>query len=269
MKVLVRFSRGRLKYTGQLARSTFAAWADSPGGRLMLDRQASRERWALFGRARAAQRRVWRRVVQIARAESARASIQRELDAFLPLLQTLAYAPDLPRVSVELRRLVVVPRLLLNGEMYRRLDRDLEAHFGSVFDIDSSGLRDWFLLAVIRSAESAVAGSGLSPWRPLQAGDDWIAVGVDERFAWRGRFARDGWPGHYYLLELRRVSITRAVRTAARDGILHLEEALPSLSGLRRNEILRTASETLQTHAHVRQMPDSRSGHLRQAFVAR
>jgi hypothetical protein len=200
---------------------------------------------------RAARRRVWRQVVKAARARAVASNIQRELDTFLPRLQTLAYAPDLPRVGVELRRLVVVPRLLLNGETYRRLDRELEAHFGFALDSDGTSLRDWFLLTVIGSVESALATARPSPWRPLPAGDDWIAVGMNEQFQWRGPFARDAWPGHYYVLELRRVPITRAVRTAARSGISNLEDALPSLSGLRRNEILRAASETLHTYAQA------------------
>jgi len=245
MKSPVRLARGRLKYTGRIDRASFTTWADSFEGRRILERLAARERLALFGKLRAARRRLWRQLARAVRAEVVAAPVQRELDAYLQRLERLVYAPDLPCITVELRRLVVVPRLLLNAEMYRHLDRALEVD--PVFRADGVGaqLRDWFLLTVIGSLEAAVANARPSPWRAIPAGADWITVGVNERFEWRVPFGGHSWPGHYYLLELRRISITRATRNAARDVIKDLEDGLPSLSGVHRDAILRSAGETL------------------------
>jgi hypothetical protein len=244
MKSPVRFARGRLKYTGKIDRATFATWADSFDGRRILERLAAHERLALFGKVRAARRRLWRQLVRAVRAEAVAVTVQRELDAYLPRLETLVYAPDLPCITVELRRLVVVPRLLLNAAMYRELDRGL---VDPVFRGEGAGplLRDWFVLTVIASLEAAVAGARPSPSRALPASADWIMVGVNDRFEWRVPFGGHAWPGHYHVLELRRISITRATRKAARDAIQDLEDGLPSLSGLHRDAILRSAGEAL------------------------
>lgn len=246
MRAPVRLSRGRPRYTGQVARRAFTAWADSPEGRRVLDRVASGIRFAPFGKVRAARGRVWRQLAEAARAETVAANVQRELDAYLPRIERLAYAPDLPRLNVELRRMIAVPRLLLNAETYRRLDLALQGQPVFAGTVEGRPLRDWFLLTLISSLEAAVIGARPSPWRPLPSGGDWITVGVNEQFEWRIPFECAAWPGHYYVLELRRIPITRAVRKAARDAIAGMEESLASLSGLQRTTMLRTAAETLE-----------------------
>jgi len=49
------------------------------------------------------------------------------------------------------------------------------------------------------------------------------------------------------VLELARWPITRAVRKAVGEAILQFEDSLPSLSRVRRNEILNRAWLSLQT----------------------
>ena len=246
MKASVRFSRGRLEYTGRIARSVFTSWADSLEGQRLLERIASRIRFAPFGKRHASRRRVWRQLVEAARTEIVAVNVQRELDAYPLRLEQLVYAPDLPRVGVELRRLVVVPRLLLNGAMYSRLDRSLQVL--PVFAVAENGrpLRDWFTLTLMSALESAMAAARPSPWHPVPAGEGWITVGINERFQWQPPLDGLAWTGHYYVLELRRIAITRAVRKATRDAIAGLEESLASLSGLHRAEILRRTAQALE-----------------------
>src|SRR5262245_14494863 len=105
MKTPVQNSRGRLIYTGHIARSAFNAWAQSIDGLQLLDKVGSELRWALFGRIGAARRRVWRETQQAIRGERLAGALQREVDAVLGRLDTIAHAHDLPRVSVDLRRL--------------------------------------------------------------------------------------------------------------------------------------------------------------------
>lgn len=245
MKGPVRYSGGRLKYTGRVPRERFATWAESDRGRTVLEQVASRTPFTLFGRMRAARRQVWRQLIEAARSEAAVAAVQREVEAHLTHLETLVYAHELPRVAIDLHRLIVVPRLLLNAETYRRLDAALEAQ--SVFAaVDGSeSLRGWFLLTLVEALEAAVVDARPSPWRPLPAGEGWITVGVNQPFEWRIPFEGPAWPGHYYVLELTRAPLKRAFRKAAGEAVAHLEASLPSLSRVQRNEILRQAESSL------------------------
>jgi len=246
MKTPVRFSRGQVRYTGRIARATFDTWAESSDGRSVLERIASRMGFAPFGRMRAARRRVWRQLVQAARAKAVVVDVQREVDWYLRRLDTIAYAHDLPLSGVHLRRLVVVPRMLVDAEAYGRIDTALCAQPAFAAVEGGKSLRSWFVLTLVRSLEAAVAGAGPSPRRPLPAGDGWIVVGVNEQFEWRVPIEGPGWPGHYYVLELRRIPITRAVRNATSEAVAGLEASLPSLSRVHRIEILRKAAVSLE-----------------------
>jgi hypothetical protein len=242
----VRYSRGRVRYTGRIARAAFVAWSDSSDGRSMLDPITSRMRFAPFGKARAARRRVWRELIQAARSDTVVGALQREIDAYLARLDTLAHARDLPCVGIDLRRLVAVPRLFANAAIDRRMDVWLDTHpvFATVNGRKS--LRDWFILAIIDAIEASITQARSSPKQPLAAGGDWILVGVNDRFEWRIPFSGPAWPGHYYLLELTQMPMTRAVRKAAGKAIASIEASLPSLPRPRRDEILRQAGLSLE-----------------------
>lgn len=270
MKTPVRFSGGRAGYTGRIAPATFATWAESPDGRRVLERVASRMRFALFGRMRAARRRVWRQLVHAARSSAVVAEVQREVGGYLERLDALVYSPDLPRAAVHLRRLVVVPRVFVNAEAYRRIDAALHAQPAVAAVEGGASLRAWFVLTIIGDLEAAIAYARPSLRRPLPAGADWIVVGVNEQFEWRIPIDGPGWPGHYYVLELRRVPITREVRKATDEAIAELEASLPSLSRMHRNEILRKAADSSvpdrRRHEQLespdlRSLPARRSGH--------
>ena len=245
MKAPVHYSRGRLIYTGRLAKARFAAWADSPDGSAALKDAASGIRLALFGKVRAARRRMWRQLVVAARSPVLAAPVQRELNAYLRCLETLVYAHDLPTIHVDLRRLIVVPRIFVNADAYRRLDAAVEGHpfFRTA---GSASLRDWFVLAVIDSIDAAIKRAHPSPSRPLPGGREWVAVGLNEEFVWRVPFGGPSWTGHYYVLELTRSPVTRAVRKTTRDAIARMETSLPSLSRLHRDSILRQVGLSLE-----------------------
>ena len=244
MRAPVRLSRGRLQYTGHIAREAYAAWAESAGGVRALERHASRIRFALFGRMRAARRRVWRQLRQATQSKPVADALQRDIDEFFQLA-TLACA-DFPRGVVDLRRLVVVPRLFVNRSAYDRIQATLESQ--PVFaQIDGGeSLRTWFALTVISAVEAAVARAAPSPRHPLAAGDGWIVVGVNERFDWHRLVQGPSWPGHYHVLELRATSpITRGVRRAASDAVAALETALLRMSPKHRSNALTQATMSL------------------------
>ncbi len=245
MKGPVRYSGGRVLYTGRINRSAFAAWCDSPKGQLVLGQIVGRMRFRLFGTMRA-RRQVRRELTGAARSEAVVVALQRELDVYLARLNTFVLARDLPRVSVDLYRLVVIPRLFANGAIYRRIAATLDRHAAFASQHGRQSLRDWFILTVIEAVETAVMQARPSPKRSLSAGDGWIIVGVNDQFEWRVAFDGPAWPGHYYVLELERLPITRAFRKAAAEAITRLETSLPSLSRLQRNEILREAAQSME-----------------------
>jgi hypothetical protein len=245
----VRISRGCVQYTGTLAALPFRSWTDSADGRQVVAHAALRRAFAPFGRARAARRSLWRDLVSAASDPATSAAIQWAMDGCLPHLGTLAYARDLPRLTIELRRLVTVPRLFLNGDLYRRLDAGLREQPAYAAIEGGDSLRSWFLLQLVEAVEAAIVQAQPSANRPLQAGRTWIVVGVDDSFDWGIALEGPVWRGHYYMLEVRPVPLTRAVRKQTRAAITSLEGSVRSLSAARRSEILRTARLSLDERA--------------------
>ena len=231
-------------FTGRLSRRSFEAWASSDGWPVV-ERVASELGFALLGRRRAARRRLWRELTSAASAASIVRDVQRELDGYLQRLDPIVYAHGLPRVSVELRRLIVVPRSFPNAEAFRNLYATLSGH--PPFDaLKGDPVRDWLVMTIVSGIDTAVAESRPSSRRALAAGSHWMLIGVNEQFEWGVPLDGPGWPGPYYLLELTSEPLTRSVREAAEPGVAWLEESLPSLTRVRRNEILRSASISIE-----------------------
>jgi hypothetical protein len=245
MKRPVRLSGGRIRYTGRIAREMFAAWAESPQGEAVVEQAAAAQRFSLLGRRRAARRGLWRRLATAASAEPVAAAVQRELDRFLAPLDTLAHANGLPCERLELYRLVVVPRLFVNAEGCRRLDRALASQTQFAAVGGGVALRDWFILTLVDAIDTTLADARPSVRHPLAAGDGWIVVAVNTDFEWRVPFSGPAWRGHYYVLDRSPASMTRAFRKAATERIAHLEEWLPSRTRFQRDDILRQAGSSL------------------------
>jgi hypothetical protein len=241
MNAWVRYRRGGACYTGRIARAPFAAWLAMPEGQTTLDEAASRLRFKVFARARAA-RRLWRHLSAAARDPVLVAAIQSEVDGYLGRMQEFAYAEGLPRASVDLHRLVLVPRVLVNGAAYVAIARRLRSvHAFASFE-GGDAVRDFFVVTLIHHLDAAIAGVTPTPKRPLAIGKEWISVGLEGAFVWRlPALNEPPWDGHHYVLELTREPITRAVRKAVVAAVGRIEASLPSLSRSERNEILRRA----------------------------
>jgi hypothetical protein len=241
MNTWVRYRGGRAWYTGRIARAPFAAWLATPEGRATVDEAASHARFAFLARGRAA-RGFWRRLAAAARDPDVIVTIQSEMDAYLGRLQEFAYAEGLPRVSVDLHRIVVVPRVLINGAAYGAIARRLRSvpAFASLDGGDA--LRNFFVVTLVDHLDAVIAGATPSPKHPLAIGKEWISVGLDGAFVWRLPLQKEPpWDGHHYVLELTRDPITRAVRKSVVAAVERIEASLPSLSRLERHEILRRA----------------------------
>ena len=241
MNAWVRYRRGRAWYTGRITRAPFVAWLATPDGRATVDEAASQARFAFLARGRAA-RRIWRGLAAAARDPDVVVTIQREMDAYLGRLQEFAYAEGLPRLSVDLHRIVVVPRVLINGAAYGAIARRLRSAPAFASLDGGHALRDFFIVTLVHDLDGAIAGATPSPKCPLTAGKEWISVGLDAAFVWRLPLLNEPpWDGHHYVLEVTRDPITRAVRKAVVAAVARIEAALPSLSRSQRIEILRRA----------------------------
>jgi len=246
MKATLQNSRGRTTYNGRLDSGSFKAWARSPAGVCVLEDVASAIRFPLLGRMRGARRRVWRQLASAARSLSVAEAVQSETNEYIARLDPIVFAHDLPRVSVDLRRLVVVPRLFANAESYRALYTALRDDPAFATLQGGEALREWFVLTMVSSMERAAASARASTRSPLHVSSDWMVVAVNEQFDWRVPFEGSPWPGHYYVLEVTSSPMTRAVRHAVDGEIANLERSLPSLSRVRRSEILRQAALSLE-----------------------
>jgi hypothetical protein len=246
MKRTVQYSRGRVRYTGRVDRAAFASWCQSFDGQSVLKPIISAMGFSLFGKQRAAQRRVWMELKATAQSETVVAAMQQQVDSYFSRLSTLVYARDLPVRGVNLRRLVAVPRLFANTVTDRQVDAALKVMPALATANGRSSLRHWFDIMLIDGIERAAHSARPTPKRPLPAGRDWIIVGVNDTFEWRIPLQGPAWPGHYYLLELTHKPITRAVRKAAGNAIAEMEATLASLSRVDRNEILRQAGLSLE-----------------------
>src|SRR5439155_6982087 len=110
MAAWIRLRGERLTYVGRISRGPFDAWTATPEGSAAIAAAAAHVRFSLLGKHRAARSRLWRELANAATDESVATAIQDEADRYLARLNQLAYAEGLPRVAVNLYRLVVVPR---------------------------------------------------------------------------------------------------------------------------------------------------------------
>jgi hypothetical protein len=172
MSTWVSVSREGLRYRGRVTRAPFSAWAASRG-RAAIQAAAAGIRFSVFGRERAARRRLWRALAAAARDERVVEAVDCEVNGYLTRLGALAYATGLPRVGAELRRLVVVPRVLVNGAAFAGLyDRFQSIPAVALLD-GGKALREFFMLHLIVEIERALARLRPSPSRPVTAGEEW------------------------------------------------------------------------------------------------
>ena len=242
MAAWVRYSRGRLVYTGRITRGPFAAWTQTPEGREAVQQVAARIRFSFLGKTRAAAGRLWRQLAATAGDPAVVDAVEREVEAYLQRLGQLAFAEGLPRCGVDLRRLIVVPTVLLNGAACTALAKRLDRRPAWVSLEGGDTLRDFFITTLVNDMAAAVERARPAPRGPLTADGDWTTVGLDTAFVWRVPvFQAPPWNGHHYVLELPRDQITRAVQKTVAVKIGGFETSLPFLSRAERHEILRRA----------------------------
>ena len=123
MRPWIRYSNGELVYTGRGTKKPFLQWVNTPAGRRAIESVAEGLRFSLFGRFQAARRRVWHQLAAAAGDLDVITVVGREIHARTETHRgARIYTDGLPRVGVDLHRLVVVPSVLLNAETYRAMD---------------------------------------------------------------------------------------------------------------------------------------------------
>ena len=116
-----KIADGRLRFRGRITQEPVVEWLTSEDGVAAVQAAASQIRFALFGRTRAARRRMRRELWSVLDTPAVRASIASECDHYLAAWAELAYAPSLPRATIALHRLVVVPRTMILARTLSRV----------------------------------------------------------------------------------------------------------------------------------------------------
>jgi hypothetical protein len=236
-----RVSRGRLEYQGRIAREPFKRWAATKEGTEAIGRVAAGLRFSLFGRTRAARRRLWRALHDASCARSVTAAISGEAGRYMQVVGRLAYSEGLPRLNIALHRLVLVPRAMIAGHarvaLFKRLGEVPE-----LAALDES-VRLFFFDQIVIEMDAALQKASPSPRDPVHAHDEWACVGISKDVEWADPLwsGPDG-VGHVFMFEFPRAGISRKDRKAIEDSIREMAESVTTLSKIQRYAMVRTAS---------------------------
>jgi hypothetical protein len=231
-------SGGRLRFR-RTSREPVREWLESSGGVDAIESAAHEIRFSLIGRRRMARRRLTRALSEATNSEPVRAAVAAECEHFLTAWTQLAYAPALPRLTLDGRRLVVVPRAMIASRSGRAAATRLGAALESSVPEDFKGFfADW----ILRAMDDAIRRAAPDPKRPLHAPESWSCVHVEPDFLWVDPMVSgEPWRGHVMMAELPPRGLRRRERHALISAIAKLKSSLPSLNRLARDGTVRMA----------------------------
>jgi hypothetical protein len=233
---------GRVVFSGALAREPYNAWIATRDGRQAIDAVAKTIGFRLFGRTRAARARVWRELAAAVTAADGRAAMQTAADLYVKTISALAYAQGLPRTTLDLRRLVLVPRALVAGRARTAVTAKLLQYRG--FAERPTAERDFLFETTLNEIDAAMRAARPSAQRPVIAADGWVCIGADTRFAWVDQYwSGVGWSGHWFVYEQPREAPSRAQRKALERAVEQLTAGLGTLSRERRQALVQLAAQ--------------------------
>ena len=237
---------GRLRFGGRVTKDPIREWLATPDGSSAVAEAARRTRFSLFGRTRAARRRMSRALWEAISAPTVRQAIAAECEGYIGGWTPLAYAPPLPRVSVEYRRVVVVPRVMI---VWRVASRIMARIASSIHPADvPEAFRAFFSQWVAGRMDQAIQKAGPSPRHPLHAKDSWACVGADSEMLWVDMFGLGPtWLGHVVLFEMPDSRLSRRDRQALEEAIARLSDSLPGLSRVQRDKTVRLAMDAMES----------------------
>jgi hypothetical protein len=235
---------GRLRFRGRLTRQPIVDWVASEEGAEAVQAAARQVRFSLFGRVRSARRRMCRELRDAVTAPAVRAAIAAECDRYVAGLTELAYAPSLPRTTIALRRLVVVPRALIPGRTLSAAAVRLSACAPLAPLADP--FKAFFARRILREMDDAIRRAIPSPSRPVHAHESWACVGLDPDFTWIDpMWSGAEWRGHVMMFEMPSARLPRRERAELEAAISRLKESLPNLSRQQRDNTVRAAMDGL------------------------
>jgi hypothetical protein len=233
-------SDGQLEYRGRIDRAPFDAWLGTPEGSSALAAAASRLRFRFLGRHRAARRDIWKMLSQAARDEPLASALNAAAGDYLRAMSELPYAAGLPRTQVGLRRVVVVPRVMIAGRARTAVTPKI-SRSPALSSVDEAVLA-FFLDEIIVQLDSAVQRARPTATRPVRGTQEWACVGIDTRYVWVDPYwSGPRWFGHVFLYEWPQGRVSRRDRKGLERALADLQEAVGTLSRERRHDLVRTA----------------------------
>lgn len=235
-------SGGRLRFQ-RTSREPVREWLVSSEGMEAIQSAARGIRFSLFGRARVARHRLARTLSEAINLPSTRTALAAECERFLEAWTQLAYAPALPRRTLDNHRLVVIPRAMIVHRSFAGIERRLGAALGASVP-ESFTL--FFTRWIVRAMDAAIRKAAPNPKRPLQTPESWACVHVDPEFLWVTSFgSQDPWRGHVMMFELPPQGLRRRERQALDAAIAELTASLPTLTREARDGTVRMAGHQM------------------------
>ncbi len=240
-----RVKDGCLCYRG-VTPAPLAEWATTADGREAVAAAGRYVRFSVFGRERRGRARLWRELKDLAVNERVVSIITEQANLYPSLLAAFAFADALPRVTVDLRRLVVVPRALLNARVQSAIaQRFLDLHIERGLR-GGEQLRDFFVITLVDEMDRALLSAHPTVRRAIAAGNGWATVGVDPNFVWlKPPWQGPAWQGHHYVYEPPRGGLPRRQRKRVESAIRDLATSLGNRSYIERYETLQRAQGSL------------------------
>lgn len=235
-------SGGRLRFR-RTSREPVHEWLTTGEGADAIQTSAGAIRFSLLGRTRSARRQLTRTLSAAVRLSSTRAALAAECASFVATWTQLAYAPALPRLTLDGHRLVVVPRTMIIGRSSSPAAKRLAAALGpSVPD----GFKAFFSRWVLHAMDGAIRQAAPDPKRPLHAEESWVCVHIDPEFVWVDPYVSgDAWRGHVVMFELPAGGLRRRERQTLTAAVTELTTSLASLNRDARDGTVRLAAHQM------------------------
>ena len=236
-----KVSEDRVVYSGRVTREPLSTWLATKEGSATVAQLAKTVAFRLFGRTRAAKKQVWRDLDAAARSEDGRAAMQAAADIYTKGISALAYAQGLPRITVALRRLVLVPRALVAGRTRMSVrTRLLECER---FAALPPAVQEFFFEHVLVEADAAARLARPSIKRPIASSNEWTLVGAETGFQWVDQlWSGAAWTGHWFVHERPRTALSRADRRALEEAMISLRSSIATLPRERRHALIKMAA---------------------------
>jgi hypothetical protein len=235
---------GGLRFRGRVTREPIQDWLVSEDGTRTIQSAAVAIRFSLFGRASAARRRLRRSLWAAIDSSVIRDAIAAEAARYLGAWTALAYAPSLPRLSVEYRRVVVVPRVMIAWRIAPQITARIVSSLQAP-DVPES-FKTFFARWVVGRMDDAVRLARPCPQRPLHAQESWACVALDSDLVWVDPFvAGPLGQGHVVMFEMPAPRLPRRDRHRLQEAIEQLTQSLPNLTRSQRDHTVRVALDQM------------------------